>query len=304
MSNTFYGIPASESADVPYRIDNAVHRANQFSVAQTVWREAGSNDLRAALLRAAVLYRLADSRDFNWKDAAAPLEARWRERWPRGMRLPNPEISNRNPLAILTRGGPSADAEVVAFLTEKQKHIDTEFEPAVPRPPLELWQADDETVERVAAALGRFLGDEDIRQIDQKLATLPAELAEYRVDRIDGRLTTGGVVDRLSTTTGELRTLDIIRRTGTTLTLGRASSGLHARFPNGDRIDRIVLQPTGALLVLRRESETLKRALAPLPSQSFDPSAARQVLFTALGITSRPDVRESTPLRTPRPEPK
>jgi hypothetical protein len=125
------------------------------------------------------------------------------------------------------------------------------------------------------------------------------------VDRIEGRLTTGGVVDRLSiTATAELRALDIIRLTGTTLTLGRVSSGLHARLPNGDRIDRVILQPTGAVLVLRKESETLKRALAPLPSQSFDPSAARQMLFTALGITPRPDVRESTSLRTPRPEPK
>src|SRR5258707_11105894 len=77
VSDTFYGIAASESADVPYRIDNAVHRANQFSVAQAVWRETGSDGLRAALLRAAVLYRLSDSRAFDWKDAAAPLEARW-----------------------------------------------------------------------------------------------------------------------------------------------------------------------------------------------------------------------------------
>jgi hypothetical protein len=303
VSNTFYGIAASESADVPYRIDNTVHRANQFSVAQTVWRAAGSDTLRAALLRAAVLYRLADSRAFDWKFSASPLKALWHQRWPRGMRLPNPEISNRNPLAVLTRGGPSADPEVVAFLTEKQKHIDAEFEPAVPRPPLEIWQADDETVERVAAALGRFLGDEDIRQIDQKLATLPADRTEYRVDRIEGRLVTGGVVDRLRSDAGELRALDVIRRDGATLTLGRSSSGLHARVPNGDRIDHVLLQRSGSVLVLRKESETLKRALAPLPSQSFDPSAARQMLFSALGIPSRPD-REAHSSRRPLSEPR
>jgi hypothetical protein len=304
VSETFYGIAASQSADVPYRIDSAVHRANQFSVAQTAWREAGSDTLRAALLRAAVLYRLADSRDFDWKDSAAPLEARWRERWPRGIRLPNPEISNRNPLAVLSRGGPSADAEVVAFLTEKQKHIDNEFEPAVPRPPLEVWQADDATVERVAAALGRLLGDEDVRQIDQKLATLPADRLEYRVDGIEGRLATGGVVDRLWSPAGQLRALDVIRRAGPTLTLGRASSGLHARFPNGDRIDHVLLQPSGSVLVLRRESQALKRALPPLPANSFNPAAVRQVLFTALGITQHPAPNEPTPLRTPRPETK
>ena len=38
VSDTFYGIAASESADAPYRIDNAVHRANQEPI--RAWIEA------------------------------------------------------------------------------------------------------------------------------------------------------------------------------------------------------------------------------------------------------------------------
>ncbi len=100
----YYGFPIQQSADVPYAIDLAVHRANEISACQLVWRTCGV-ELRLQLLKEMLRCRLTGNCESP--ALASTLGALWNRTWPRGLRLPNPEIANRNPLAILSREGPA-----------------------------------------------------------------------------------------------------------------------------------------------------------------------------------------------------
>ena len=146
----YYGFPVTQSADEPYRIDLAVHRANELSTFQLLWSEAGPE--RRAALRDAILRCRATA-------ACDPpdLTAWWRSRWPRGIAIPNPEIADRDPLAILSREGPADRPGILAFLAARQKNIEPQFEPATPRPPLEIWYAAPDRVERLVRALAALL---------------------------------------------------------------------------------------------------------------------------------------------------
>lgn len=146
----YYGFPVTQSADEPYRIDLAVHRANELSTFQLLWAEAGPE--RRAALRDAIL-RCRDTAACDPPD----LTAWWRSRWPRGIAIPNPEIADRDPLAILSREGPADRPGILAFLAARQKNIEPQFEPATPRPPLEIWYADPDHIERLVRVLAAQL---------------------------------------------------------------------------------------------------------------------------------------------------
>jgi hypothetical protein len=146
----YYGFPVRQTADEPYAIDLAVHRANELSTYQLLWAEAGP-DRRRDVLAAVLRCRASGACD------PPDLAAWWRSRWPRGIAIPNPEIADRDPLAILSREGPADRPGILAFLARRQKNIEPLFEPATPRPPLEIWYGDPERVERVVRGLAAHL---------------------------------------------------------------------------------------------------------------------------------------------------
>lgn len=142
----YYGFPIEQTADEPYAIDLAIHRANELSTYQRLWAEAGPEN-RSVVKSAVLRCRLSGS------CTPPDLSAWWRSRWPRGLAIPNPEIGNRNPLAILTREGPDDRPSLLAFLASRQKNIEPQFEPAVPRQPLEIWYGEAERAERLVGGL-------------------------------------------------------------------------------------------------------------------------------------------------------
>jgi hypothetical protein len=135
---------------------------------------AGRPEQRTALIASALRCRLGGSCAPG--DALQPLAAEWRERWPRGLAIPNPEIPNRNPLAILSREGPRDYNATLAFLARRQMTIDHAFEPANARPPLDFWRGEPERLERLVRGLAAFFPEHDI-----------AILQRARRGRSDGR---------------------------------------------------------------------------------------------------------------------
>jgi hypothetical protein len=319
----FYGFPVQQSADVPYQIDLAVHRANEFSVYQSLW-SACDPVTRAAWLEAMLRCRLTG----NCASAsfAASLGAVWKARWPRGLRVPNPEIPNRNPLAILSREGPQDPAAAVVFLAEFQKKIDRQFEPAVRRPPLDLWSGDAGHVERVVAGLSGFFTSKEIGDLDRTLAGVNAEPAELHANcraepetpsrvflrcesvgergfTLSGRLHLSGAAVRGAITSlqtanaGLVHDLEITGNAATlasggirgTLVLHRAVAGLSARGPDGNRIAAIKLTGTAAVMECRRDFDLLSKAVGrlkehpALTSDVFRPAPVLQELAEDLG---------------------
>jgi mono/diheme cytochrome c family protein len=113
--------------DVAYFIDAATDRANLFAVWQTLWREGcGPGATGARCRRDAFAAALAYARNGTLPraDALPALASRWKQRWPHGLAVPNPDLPNRDPLAPLQ---------------------DAANDPLLLRPPLETWHAPDTT---------------------------------------------------------------------------------------------------------------------------------------------------------------
>ncbi|MCI0547119.1 MAG: hypothetical protein L0027_07520, partial [Candidatus Rokubacteria bacterium] len=194
QGRSFYGVPLDQGVDIPYAIDNATDRANALAAYQRVWRDgcegggaAAATDCRANLLVLALQYRLGGSRQVHTRSprfeaVRVQLAARWRERWPRGLALPDPDIPNRDPLAPLEDrlgavpvSASTREARLAELVSRSDVHA--RFEPANPRPPLDTWTVSAETaeaLERTIAGLGGFLAAADVRRLDDLLAARAA----------------------------------------------------------------------------------------------------------------------------------
>lgn len=176
----FHGVPATRSIDEPNAIDNAVARANRLEIAQRIWREgcapADAVDCRAQALLSALKYRLgadvavdADAETYRVKLLAA-LRAAGQTRWPDGLPVADPNISNRDPLASFPVA--RADFGDSAALM-RTAEVRPAFDPLQPRPPLGRWNAGSEAdVAGYVRSVAEFLASTDIQAIDRRLRVL------------------------------------------------------------------------------------------------------------------------------------
>ncbi|MFQ5935819.1 MAG: hypothetical protein ACE5LB_05375 [Acidiferrobacterales bacterium] len=159
----FHGVPVNTPGEVPLAIDVSIHEANLYSAYQLLWREScGDNrDLvqsircRASILTSILQYRLSERRNFDtdsrqYRDNFLTVFVkRWRDRWPGGLWLPNPDIPNRDPLPANATGS---------------AHLD----PLNERPSYGTWSVSrDDDLHRVIAGLAEFMTEVDVRKLDQ-----------------------------------------------------------------------------------------------------------------------------------------
>ncbi|HEX3529735.1 MAG TPA: hypothetical protein VH988_21970 [Thermoanaerobaculia bacterium] len=287
----FYGFPVDLGPDAPYAVQAAADRANRFALDQRLWREGceaareQAPRCRAALFTAALQYRLGSRFDETRLTPFAPII---KERFPRGLAVPDPDLPNRDPFAGPVSGPRQAsvpgslDPEQTTLLGGVVLHssIPAVFEPLNPRPPLETWSLDG-GFERLVSGLAAFLAERDVRDLDARLRAaapasprrrlaadcrlVPRRSAAGEIDRLklecqsgqgdftlQGRLylaagrVTGGEIE--SVTIGgaaELADLAVESREPVAgvihLTLLQKGSGLRARRPNGDAVERLDL---------------------------------------------------------------
>lgn len=199
----FYRFPLRQGIDIPNAIDEATDRANELSVYQLVWRDGceqvrSSHDsvrCRADLFRFILQSRLTGvapvlNHASRYRRQFLPgLITGWNEKWPAGLRIPNADLLNRNPLDGAT--------------TERAK-IRSVFEPTITREPSAVWSisaAAHEPADRVVAGLSGFLADIDVERLDRFLSR-QASGSAVSVRRYDSRCeadvrTGGGAVDRV-----------------------------------------------------------------------------------------------------------
>jgi len=313
----FYGFPIQQSADVPYQIDLAVHRANEFSVYQRLWAACDAKT-RAVWLGEMLRCRLTGNcRSVELEKSLAKV---WSDNWPRGLRIPNPEIPNRNPLAILSREGPQDDASAVVYLAELQKKIDQQFEPAVRRLPLDHWAGDSEHIERVVAGSGSFFSEDEIRELDMVLVSLDAEPKMLRARCSLGNETTTrsylrcepageegfsiearlpGAVISLKTGGEVVRDLEITALGPGSFTLKRSNAS--ARCADGSRIVKLTAGPGEAALECRRDFDVFARIVDRLSGEPALQASAFQA-SALLGLLSR-EFKAPRLARAPLPGP-
>jgi hypothetical protein len=141
-------------------IDILAGRANYLSAVQFFWRQGCTNAAcRAAMLRAALQYRLSGKANFDRsradyrRDYVDGLAQNWKTRWPGGLALAGSRIDDRDPFA-------SAAAP----------------DPLLPRPPQASWHEVDEPLAAgIVFRLGSFFTRADIRRLDRQLVRLAAD---------------------------------------------------------------------------------------------------------------------------------
>lgn len=184
----FYGISPDRGVDVPYAIDIAVKRANNFALTQRLWREAcGADDppalrCRAGLFSAALRLALADGRKGTNTPAFntvvdAPLRANAARLWPGGLTVGGADLPNRNPL----QGLPGVN-EWPGDMNQRARyaHVPARFEPLAVRRSQDIWRADaSDAVSRLTDGLAEFVADSDRRRLAKILSSRPADLVQY-----------------------------------------------------------------------------------------------------------------------------
>ncbi|HJR75676.1 MAG TPA: hypothetical protein VJ805_01850 [Nitrospiraceae bacterium] len=185
----FYRFPLRQGVDVPDAIDQATDRANAFSAVQLLWQEGcertrsphESIQCRADLLRFLLQSRLTGIPDVVQRTSgsrdrsASHILSHWSETWPHGLKIPNPDLPNRNPIdyepAMATISMVRAVSAGRYGIGERAK-IRSIFEPTILREPLAMWSLSPESYEvldRAITGLSAFLGEVDIERLDAHL---------------------------------------------------------------------------------------------------------------------------------------
>ena len=217
---SFYGIPSFTGIDIPGLIGNAIDRANMFAAHQLLWREGcgeGADGItcRANVFLSVLRYRLAGQRrsvgvgDGRKRDFQVRIKDTWRALWPNGLALPTRHIRDRDPLEGARYNVSQVSVadglrDLQALMSPDLATFDDAFEPAYPRPPLEVWTmprpiwsfepANAPWADRMIDGLAGFLAPQDIARLDHHLYEGAAQDADrsYRsdcaiaVERTDG----------------------------------------------------------------------------------------------------------------------
>jgi mono/diheme cytochrome c family protein len=172
---------AHVGVETPYAIDSATDRANLFAATQLLWqRGCGIDDgaavrCRAAALQLALRFLLGGAQgvdvtgDAFARTLGPTLTAQSRRLWPAGLKVPNPDVPNRVPLAV-SGDGDHSDA------------VAAPFEPLVPRLPIEMWAAGPDLAGRLVVGLAEFVSTADVRRLDARLHRADAPRSVHGTD--------------------------------------------------------------------------------------------------------------------------
>ncbi len=286
LGGMFHGAPVRQGIDALDDFDQSTDRANRIAAIDLLWSEgcgedAAGIDCRAALLSAALLFRLSGQMPERapWADDAARLQGRLAELWPAGIAVPNPDLPNREPLVAL------------ASVQRPSEILDTvgPLDPETRRPPLVLWKpASDSamTFAELARLVAELFATSDAAWLDRQLSAkggaVQVRSARCRVQpadrdgaRTELRMSCGGRTEPVSLggfvsvgagapVGGRIDTLSIdggatlhrlrvtgghVERDGPSwsiiLTVGEGAGILSARLPTGERIAELHLAGTG-----------------------------------------------------------
>lgn len=190
----YFGAPTRVDLNVPYAMDVLTDQGNEYHALQKIWLSlCGNPQCQAWVMKSVFRYLLngqegvLDEGDHRAK--LAEFDGRFRERFPHGLKIPSPNVPNRDPLQ--DRGTTQAEIErqlggrrqeVRRGLQEilAQSTVPGELEPLMPRAPVELWtssEIDARLTNRLIRGLADFFSQEDLKALDRWLRTSTAKLA-------------------------------------------------------------------------------------------------------------------------------
>ncbi|MBC7467114.1 MAG: hypothetical protein H7256_14085 [Bdellovibrio sp.] len=183
----YFGAPIKIDQSISYKFDTSTDEANLTHAYQKGWKELCSDPAcRLSLLEAILLYRFSSFDgiipDTGMKMMLLQIDQNWKAKYPGGLSIASPNIPNRDPMKdIATPSTVSAgslstvkslDQQTVQQLLT-QSRIPTEFEPLLPRKPLDIWKDsgfDSHQTNRLLKGLANEFTLTDIKMFDQWLA--------------------------------------------------------------------------------------------------------------------------------------
>jgi hypothetical protein len=269
----FHGTAARTSIDTANAIDDATDRANLLALIQRLWRDGcgekvAGDRCRVRAFLAALQYGLSGQRAYDkrsvefQRDVVNTLARNAGSRWPSGIALPNPDIPNRDPLAL------EQQASGIALA-----HIPARFEPLLPRGPLDMLGPDgQELSDRLVTGLANFFSDDDFYALGHAIEGRTASAQRVEVpcsvettkdgvqfncaEQLAGTVgRAGGTVDTLAIgASGSLRHLQASTARYANVGASRSVSfsvrdgNRTARLPDGNAVQQIALNwnPVGA----------------------------------------------------------
>jgi len=167
----YYGLAWRHGVDVADAIDDATDRANLLSVAQRVWQQGCGAGAAGKACRARLWWLALQSRLSGWTPAddefdhpaLSPLRDAWRQHWPEGIEVPNPDIPNRLPFAALP---PEALADLDTRALRRAADVTEAFDPLALREPQARWRLDESgALARVVDAVASFVSPVDLNAL-------------------------------------------------------------------------------------------------------------------------------------------
>lgn len=318
VGSQFHGVPASLSIDEPNAIDNAVTRASRLSLTQRIWRDGCAQsdaiDCRAQATLAALKYRLGadtavDATTAAYRDSLlTPLRRAGQEHWPAGLPIGDPNVPNRDPLAIFPVDRVDLGDEASLL---RAADVSPAFDPLLPRAPVGRWRAADAAdVAGYVRGVAEFIASVDIQAVDDRLRELRTDTSRRRVRatcrarestgtaslqcasdeprgmalQVDVHLVTGdgaratGSLSRLSVSGARLtRSLELTPANGRTAGARQAWSyeGPPVRLPDATALEHVSLrwradpQPAAEIeLLLADDAPALERAVGEIARQT------------------------------------
>ena len=179
-----FNLSGLANIDFPDDIEKATVRANALVTLQTVWQQgcsdphnrAQSQRCRAAAFTAVLQYGLSGGQDFDsaspgyQSDFVSTFGQVWRERWPQGLSVAQPDLPDRNPFGGVTSPYGSGASDEVSLDWIAASHVSAELDPLNPRPAREIWRfAGAMDTSRFIAGWAKFFADDDFRALDSLL---------------------------------------------------------------------------------------------------------------------------------------
>jgi len=179
-----FNLSGLANIDFPDDIEKATVRANALVTLQTVWQQgcsdphnrAQSQRCRAAAFTAVLQYGLSGGQDFDsaspgyQSDFVSTFGRVWRERWPQGLSVAQPDLPDRNPLGGVTSPYGSGVSDEVSLDWIAASHVSAELDPLNPRPAREIWRFGGAMdTSRFIAGWAKFFADDDFRALDSHL---------------------------------------------------------------------------------------------------------------------------------------
>ena len=185
----YFGAPTRIDLNIPYAFDNLTDLGNYFHALQKSWLNLCADlDCQRWVLKSVIRYVLSGQdgivNENNHLARLQKFEQDFQKKFPNGMKLPSPNIPNRDPQK--EKNLSQAEQEVQAQLNGKNKNaqhnlqdllqqnaVAGEFEPLMPRSPLELWnntEMDAKLSNRMIRGFAEFFSKQDALLLDRWLA--------------------------------------------------------------------------------------------------------------------------------------